>query len=107
MKNHLMNSIGGDLVSSPPWEEVSDMIRHWSSCPDNGYLGSDYGYKTSLLSFLKEPQNDQVSRKIVEKMQADIPVLFGKDISLDWDNLIPEQLNVHVGNNLTVVLLDA
>ena len=105
MKEYLMNSLGGDLDFSLQWEEVGDIIRHWASCPDNGRLGSDYGYKTTLLSLLKEPQSEQASEQIILKMKADLPILSSKNISLTWSEHVPTQLTVYVDNDSTVIML--
>lgn len=97
--------INGEVAALIPWEEVEAMVRHWAATPDNGYLGDDYGYKTTLLFLLKNPQSDQLSSQIISKMKTDIPLLQKKKVSLAWDNNVPNRLIVHVDDKSVLIVL--
>lgn len=55
------------------YEFITAQLRHWLSCPPNGYLGSDYGI--DLKKYLHKPMSQFDADYIIAKMRADIPVL--------------------------------
>lgn len=52
---------------------ITKQINHWISCPQNGYLGSDYGI--DLRQYLQKPISTFDANRIIEKMINDIPIL--------------------------------
>ncbi|OAI07280.1 hypothetical protein [Methylomonas methanica] len=78
------------------WNDIKEQINHWLKAPENGYLGSGFGFGDKLASFLKEQPNDSVVNQIVSKMQEDIPVLKQRKVSINWV----------VGNNQVVIVVD-
>ncbi|QPK63512.1 hypothetical protein IVG45_00560 [Methylomonas sp. LL1] len=78
------------------WNDIKEQINHWLKAPENGYLGSGFGFRDKLASFLKEQPNDSVVNQIVSKMQEDIPVLKQRKVSINWV----------VGSNQVVIVVD-
>lgn len=77
------------------FDEIREIISTWLKCPENGYLGSCYGYRDSIIRYLQESPNDDIIQKIILKMHSDLKVLEGSDVSLTW---------VAGGNEITVTV---
>ncbi|SJM94250.1 hypothetical protein CRENPOLYSF2_3860002 [Crenothrix polyspora] len=88
------------------WNHIQDMINHWLKVPENGYLGSSYGYKDTLAVLLENIPNDQVIQKIILKMREDLPILEGKQVSLNWI-ANSRQISITVDGNTAIFQLDS
>jgi hypothetical protein len=66
------------------WLEIQSMIRDWLKTPNNGYLGSDYGYRDSIIRIVQEAYNESSAHDIIVKIQQDIPALSSQDVSIFW-----------------------
>lgn len=73
------------MSDSVNWDAIQDMIRHWLCTPENGYLGSDYGYKERISSIVQRPFTDALAQEVIAKMRIDIPPLDGKIVSVFWE----------------------
>ena len=85
-----MKNTAASYISS---NEVVDMIGHWLSTPENGYLGSGYGYKDKVLATLREEQTTDNEQKIIAKMKTDIPILVDRTVCISW---VAGTLNISV-----------
>ena len=82
------------------------MIRHWLSCPVEGYLGSSYG--ETLASLLQTPLNDGTADGVIQKMREDIPILgtmSSSAINIYRVNTQPDRMEllIEVGNEVIEV----
>jgi hypothetical protein len=66
------------------WLEIQGMISHWLRTPENGYLGSNYGYRDRIIRIVQEPYNESSAQDIIVKMQQDIPALASQDVGVFW-----------------------
>lgn len=64
--------------------DIESMINHWISTPENGYLGSSYGYRSQLLQSTKSPPNKEATNELITKVKIDIPLLADADIHISW-----------------------
>ena len=82
-----------------PWEETLEMIKHWVSVPENGYLGSSYGGRTLLVSCVGAPPQPDVITKVIAKLKEDVKSINDESITLSWsaNNYDAKVLKVVVG----------
>lgn len=81
------------------FDEIQKIISHWLKCPENGYLGSGYGYRDSIIRYLQESPNDDIVQKTILKMRSDLKILEGENVSLTWV-AGAKQITVTVNNNI-------
>lgn len=67
-----------------PPNDVSDMVRHWLSTPENGYLGSGYGGKTIVDKATAGPCVEPAKSDVLAKLRQDIPYLDVLNPSVSW-----------------------
>ncbi|MXS83967.1 hypothetical protein [Nitrosomonas oligotropha] len=53
--------------------DIQGMVSHWTSTPENGYYGSDYGQ--DLNSLLHLPQANGSPDAVLQKLRSDVPAL--------------------------------
>jgi hypothetical protein len=86
------------------WQGIEEMIQHWIEVSENGFRGSDYGYRDKIIKFVQEPINHSAVEKIISKMKIDIPPLKEQEVSLYWvegDN----QITINVDSNSVTIQL--
>lgn len=87
-------------LQTPSWEETLEMIKHWVSVPENGYLGSSYGGRTLLVSCIGVPPKPDVITKVIAKLKEDVKSISNELITLNWNvnNSDAKILKIIVGN---------
>jgi len=91
-------------MNNSKWQDIENQITYWIQINENANFGLDVGYRDKIIEFLKEPMNDSAVEKIISKMQKDLMVLQGKEVSLYWvcgEN----QITIKVDNNSLTVQL--
>lgn len=92
---------------SIPATEPVEMLKHWLSSPEGGYLGQDYGNDVQRL--IHSPMLAGGADLQIRKLRADIPLLSRvEDIniySVDLDGLDKVALMFEV-NGQTVTVQD-
>lgn len=68
----------------PSWNDIVEMIQHWAWTPGNGYLGSSYGGKTQLETWIGNPPDHARLANVIAKLQEDLPTLEGREINIWW-----------------------
>lgn len=61
--------------------QIETKILHWAKTPENGYLGSSYGGKTSIESALNE-NNEENIISILKKLKQDIPDIYMSSVEV-------------------------
>ena len=65
-------------------DDVQEMLQHWVSTPENGYLGSNFGYHAQLLAAVTKPFDDDIALSIEKKLKNDIPFFKDKNVNINW-----------------------
>lgn len=65
-------------------QDIEGMINHWIATPENGYLGSSYGYRSQLFEAAKFPQSQEAANDLVKKIKIDISFLANADVKISW-----------------------
>jgi hypothetical protein len=61
----------------PTDADLKKMLAHWSNTPENGYLGSSYGFRDRLRELLSSECTPTAAEEVLNKMYGDLPH-FGK-----------------------------
>lgn len=67
------------------WEFIKRRLVHWLNTPDNGYSGSDYGYKDTILELIKNPPTQDAVLRVKSKMLIDLPFLKNRNAEVSWE----------------------
>jgi hypothetical protein len=62
----------------------AEKIKHCLSTPENGYLGSSYGCRNKINSYLQKP-DDAIAREIISKLKDEIPTLKNSVLKINCD----------------------
>jgi len=65
-------------------KDLNVMIDHWINTPENGYLGSSYGFAGKLLEITRIPQSQENTKIIEDKLKLDIPILATVKLATSW-----------------------
>lgn len=92
-----------DMVNtSIMWEDVISMINHWSTTPENRYLGSDYGGAIVISNYV-EASNEDNANILILKLKKDIPYLKAFNVSVELKSMCSIQFSV--GSDSTIILI--
>ena len=61
------------------------MLAHWVNTPENGYLGSNYGYRERLRKLLAESPSAIAIEELQGKLRNDIPYFAEKHATVTWE----------------------
>ena len=65
-------------------QDLNGMIDHWISTPENGYIGSSYGFRKKLLEITTTPQSQENTKIIEDKLKLDIPIFATVNLATNW-----------------------
>ena len=66
-------------------KDVPEMLAHWVGTPENGYLGSNYGYRGRLRSLLAEPPSAAACEEVQQKLRSDVSYFAEKQATVTWE----------------------